>query len=1021
VAEVVRPRLVSLLDARFHQAVTTVVAGAGFGKTTLLAQAVRRNLAAPLGIDGWVTCQPDDRDPASFAGACCLAAGGKPAGAARRATDVLAAMRDASPIDVCLVVDDAHELIGSESEVLLAEVTRHLPENGHLVLSSREPVEVPLARLRASGRCLELDQDALAFTPDEERELARLLEVAPLDTGLAGWPALTRLAMTSRPSATSDFLWEEVVSELPPILRQGLLALALVGWADASMISRICGRSFDIATFAARVPLVSMTEGGIVQAHDLWTESLARLYSPEQICEMLPRISDTLQARHDSNRLAEVAARFGDIDTIRLAARELVRHTLSSLPVRRAQALLAAADDDRDSPELMLLQAALAHAVAVDDPRIDPLVDKATAVFAAAGDEKGETAALVLAGQVANSRGAYAQFLGIASRVAELPGARSDVTLHVVSQLVAATLAEMNGELGVALDAIAMLPSPEVNYPMKEVAARLHVYLLGLAGRADEAIPIAEAVLRPSKQAHLRNVAPFVRWSAGDASEIDSFREPVSPVPDANARDLFFSAVFTTHIHASMGDAARLQDLADQLDAMPLNRTDVRDASMLAAAGVMRLVAWHDEESARTLLADHLERYPLSDSRCEIHLRRSLAAVYVCAPAVRPFWDFARLGPCHRRMRAVGEALVLARQSSAPGPLPPESAAAISAALEGTDALMTILPLPFSVELAARAHGFGLPTGARAVEWLRRRVGDQVMAEMRWQQDRGDDALRQAAGDLLRIRGEDEPPRTAIEVLGPTRVFVGGQPVESASTRRARVRQLLALLVVEPHLRRDRAMALLWPDLDQTAASRNLRVTLSYLRQVFRRPGSGDVVGSPLDERIVLVDSSSIHLVAYPGLEVDLWELDANVAVASRARAAGDLATRTAALRTIVSLWHGDPLVDLVGLGELTGEVTRVRTALIDSTLALGEIRLTEGLAAESVQHAHTVLTADPFVERAHRLAIAAQIQLGDYRAARDAAQRMSQALAEVGAVPTDATQILLRRMAALTPSPARP
>ena len=341
------------------------------------------------------------------------------------------------------------------------------------------------------------------------------------------------------------------------------------------MISTICGQSIDIAGFAARVPLVSLTDGGMARAHDLWTESLERLYTPAQIREVLPRICDALQARHDSNRLADVAGRFGDLGTIRIAARELVRHTLSSLPVRRAQVLLAAADGDQTSPELMLLQAALAHAVAVDDPRIDVLVEEATAMFAASGDARGETAALVLAGQVANSRGAHAEFLRIASRVAELPAARSDLTLHVVSQLVAATLAEMSGDIGSALDAIARLPPLEVNYPMKEVAARLHVYLLGLAGRADEAIPIAEAVLRHSSNGHLRKVAPFVHWSAGDPSEIDTFRHAVTPVPDANARDRFFSAAFTTHVHASLGDAVKLRALADQLDAMPLNRTDV--------------------------------------------------------------------------------------------------------------------------------------------------------------------------------------------------------------------------------------------------------------------------------------------------------------------------------------------------------------------------------------------------------------------------------------------------------------
>ena len=333
---------------------------------------------------------------------------------------------------------------------------------------------------------------------------------------------------------------------------------------------------------------------------------------------------------------------------------------------------------------------------------------------------------------------------------------------------------------------MARLPPLEVNYPMKEVAARLHIYLLGLAGRADEAIPIAEAVLRHSSQAHLRSVAPFVRWSAGDASEIDSFRTAVAPAPDANARDRFFSAAFRTHIHASLGDDSRLRALADELDSMPLNRADIRDASMLAAAEVVRLVAWHDEAGARKLLAEHLDRHPISDPRCEIHLRRSLAAVYVCAPAVRPVWDCARLGRCHRRMREVAEALLQARQTGAAGPLPPEEIdPRISRALDDVDALITILPLPFAVELAARAHGLGLPAGARALEWLRHRVGDDAIAELRWQYAHGDEVVRDAVGDLLHVCRDHEAPRIAIEVLGPTRVFVEGQAVDNASARRA--------------------------------------------------------------------------------------------------------------------------------------------------------------------------------------------------------------------------------------------
>src|SRR5262249_40250092 len=41
-AEVVRTRLLSALTARFDRSVSSIVAGAGFGKTTLLAQAIRQ-------------------------------------------------------------------------------------------------------------------------------------------------------------------------------------------------------------------------------------------------------------------------------------------------------------------------------------------------------------------------------------------------------------------------------------------------------------------------------------------------------------------------------------------------------------------------------------------------------------------------------------------------------------------------------------------------------------------------------------------------------------------------------------------------------------------------------------------------------------------------------------------------------------------------------------------------------------------------------------------------------------------
>src|ERR1051326_332922 len=81
--ELPRLRLVRLLEGRWDRAVTLLVAGPGFGKTTVLAQAVRAHQVAPRGIDVWVGCEAAYEDPACFARALlgAISAGAVSAGA----------------------------------------------------------------------------------------------------------------------------------------------------------------------------------------------------------------------------------------------------------------------------------------------------------------------------------------------------------------------------------------------------------------------------------------------------------------------------------------------------------------------------------------------------------------------------------------------------------------------------------------------------------------------------------------------------------------------------------------------------------------------------------------------------------------------------------------------------------------------------------------------------------------------------------------------------------------------------
>ena len=252
--EVARGRLLSVLAGRFERPVTMLVAGAGFGKTTLLAQAIRQNLAAPVGIDGWVSCQPDDEDPVQFAAACCRAIGTDQTMAMGRGSDVIAAMRHLSPIDVCLMIDDIHQLAGPAAHAVLADIIRHLPSNGHLVLSGRAEADVPLARLRVTGGCVEISEEQLAFTPAEERSLARLLDVSQPRGRLAGWPALVRLALTSPRTLAQQFLWEEIVGGLRPGETRALLALAMIGWGDSETVSSVCGEKIDVGRLGREDP-----------------------------------------------------------------------------------------------------------------------------------------------------------------------------------------------------------------------------------------------------------------------------------------------------------------------------------------------------------------------------------------------------------------------------------------------------------------------------------------------------------------------------------------------------------------------------------------------------------------------------------------------------------------------------------------------------------------------------------------------------------------------------------------------
>jgi ATP/maltotriose-dependent transcriptional regulator MalT len=232
-----------------------LVAGAGFGKTTVLAQAVRAHLLAPRGIDAWVSCTALHGDSAALTAAMLDALPDQPD--ARTPLDVLIRL---APLEVCLIFDDVHEIpAGSPGAALLRELVRTLPATAHLVLSGRDLPELPLARREAAGELIRIGAGELSFTDIEVCALARKLGREPaLARPLRGWPALVRLAFAAGPGAPWRYAREEILSRVPGGWRRALAALAALGTATGDEVAAVTGEPVDLDALVTRIPLVDV-------------------------------------------------------------------------------------------------------------------------------------------------------------------------------------------------------------------------------------------------------------------------------------------------------------------------------------------------------------------------------------------------------------------------------------------------------------------------------------------------------------------------------------------------------------------------------------------------------------------------------------------------------------------------------------------------------------------------------------------------------------------------------------------
>ncbi|MGI9596539.1 MAG: BTAD domain-containing putative transcriptional regulator [Acidimicrobiales bacterium] len=982
-----------------------MVAGAGFGKTTALAQAVRSNLAAPVGTDIWVTLDAIDEDDDRLASA--VVAGLDPDRAERRPAvsgeplDVVVdAITGMAPVDVCLLLDDLHKIpTGSGGHRLIGGLVEALPANGHVVLSSRHRPTIPVARLRASAGVVDIGESELAFSPDEVASLAGMHdEGSDVPPDLGGWPALVTLTLSTNRGFASDFLWEEVLVGLDPAARRALLAMSILGDGSFEEAIAVAGGDVglaDVGEVANATPLVSSDPGRkTFTVHDLWEERTGELFLIEEI-EPARLAARTLMAeRGQILRLGSMALRWGDDDALLQAAQALVRASLINLPTETGRRWLAAAGPGlKGEPELRLLLLAVEVAERPTDPSVDVLADDVVGAFLSRADGDGLISAATLAITAAHRRGDVGRVLAL------LGGGRSPFwigdspTMRLAFGGADATIAYLSRGAEAALEIIDPYPLDEVATAFTDFVKVLRANWLLEVGRVEEAVEVIGSV--EVGDSSVSEFSSYIAWHAGDRS---GFADGALGLGDLDAVDLrrrFIRCAEIAEIAASLGDRSTARSARAELAPHVGSHGGALFSGTAAAAMATTYILDHDEEGARSIIDTHLTDFPVDDPIAELQLRRRFATCYLVHEQLAHRWDEVELGPLHERSRAIARLLLQARS----GPLGTE------AAIDDPDLVITSLPLPWSVELAAAARRDSVPGATDLVDALTATALGPLRSELRSISDDGEHHAAEAAAELLAELPHEDGPVLRIDLLGPMSVSLSGRELDQPELRRARVRTVLALLVVRGPLRRDELIEFVWPDRDLQSARQNLRTTLTYLRRLLE-PG-GDLVDQPTRLR---ADGDRISLAELAAIDVDLWEFRRLVDNADRARttAAGEGSIEL--LTRALELWRGDPLSDLEDVVGLEADIEHVRSDLVNTSHRCGELLLAAGRFEDALHCADRTRDAAPYSERAHRLAVSALLQLKDRDRLRLRVAALQRLLDELGVEPEASTAMLVAR-----------
>lgn len=276
---VTRPRLTEKLRTGLvHPGSCVLLSGpAGYGKTSLLSEFAAKSRSLPV---AWVSLDEGDNDPIRFWNyliAACQSIHPE------LGETSLALLQTPQPLpgetiptllindivqlqsELVVVLDDYHTIQNTAIHAALSFLVEHLPDNFHLILSTRADPPWPLARLRALNRLIEIRAADLRFTTEEAQAFLRQVmeleisdeEVSALEARTEGWIASLQLAAISLRGRTdvsgfiqaftgshvyvAEYLIEEILDHQPEKVKDFLLQTSILERLNAGLCEMVSG------------------------------------------------------------------------------------------------------------------------------------------------------------------------------------------------------------------------------------------------------------------------------------------------------------------------------------------------------------------------------------------------------------------------------------------------------------------------------------------------------------------------------------------------------------------------------------------------------------------------------------------------------------------------------------------------------------------------------------------------------------------------------------------------------------